>query len=108
MEVLDYSRLVSDFEAKLVTQLRNHSAKTTFLESWVPDQDPVKSVLNMVEAAAAYGQAEMAVRFGAAALSVAQLRALITEISPLADVSVHAPSTDDDTILVMTRIGAQA
>ena len=32
-----------------------------YLEMWVPDDDPVKSLLNMVEAAEAYGRDEIAI-----------------------------------------------
>lgn len=51
-ETIDYESLVESFEDGLLNKLRGHGVEEhEFLEMWVPDPDPVKSVLNMVEAA---------------------------------------------------------
>ena len=58
---LNYETLVKAFEEALVTKLRGHGAEAEYLEMWVPDEDPVKSILNMVEAAEAFGRDEIAI-----------------------------------------------
>jgi hypothetical protein len=51
-ETIHYESLVESFEDGLLNKLRGHGVEEhEFLEMWVPDPDPVKSVLNMVEAA---------------------------------------------------------
>lgn len=74
---LNYEVLVRAFEEALVTKLRGHGAEADYLEMWVPDEDPVKSLLNMVEAAAAYGRDDIAVEVAAATLSDAQVNELL-------------------------------
>ncbi len=104
IEVIDYDRLVADFEAKLVTQLRGHGAAAAYLEMWVPDSDPVKSVLNMVEAASAYGQKELAIRLRPGSLRQDQTRALIDKIGRLGQVKLEA-TPGGGMLIVVTGIG---
>lgn len=61
-EILQYEQLVEAYEDSLLTKLRGHRAGAAFLEMWVPDEDPVKSILNMFEAAEAARQSEVSVR----------------------------------------------
>lgn len=63
MEILNFEQIVADFNERLITQLRGHGAQVDYLEMWVPDGDPVLSLLNMVEAAEAYGRKDIAIRF---------------------------------------------
>ena len=49
METLSYEELVLQFETALLTTLRAHSAATEILDTWVPDPDPVNSIVNMVD-----------------------------------------------------------
>jgi hypothetical protein len=58
---LNYERLVADFSYDLLNNLRNHGTSEDCLETWVPDEDPVKSILNMVEAAHSADSQEIAV-----------------------------------------------
>ncbi len=74
---IDYEALVRAFEEALVTKLRGHGAEADYLEMWVPDEDPVKSLLNMVEAAEAYGREEIAIRVAAETLNDGQLEELM-------------------------------
>ena len=80
---LNYEGLVRAFEDALVTKLRGHGAEADYLEMWVPDEDPVKSILNMVEAAEAYGRDDIAIEVSADTLTGRQaedLLALLGEI----------------------------
>lgn len=103
MEVLSYEQLVADFETKLLTQLRSFGAGAEYLEMWVPDQDPVKSILNMVEAAEAYGRSDLAVKVDAATLPSNQIGALVSEIGTLG--RVEARPYEGGTVIVVTHIG---
>lgn len=104
MDVLDYNELVADFETKLLTQLRRHGAEADYLAMWVPDQDPVKSVLNMVEAAAAFGREGIAVRFGAGTLTPSQIDTLVAQVGALGAVEVAGDS--GNTLIVVTQIAS--
>jgi hypothetical protein len=80
---LNYEVLVRAFEESLMTKLRGHGAEADYLEMWVPDDDPVKSLLNMVEAAEAYGRDEIAIEVSAETLSddrVNELLAVLRDI----------------------------
>jgi len=82
--ILDYEALMADFNQKLVTQLRGHAADNEYLETWVPDEDPVKSILNMVEAALSSGLDEMQIRFAAATMTERQRAELLKEVGAIA------------------------
>ena len=58
---LNYERLTADFANDLLHNLRNHGAAEDCLETWVPDEDPIKSILNMVEAAQSADSQEIAI-----------------------------------------------
>lgn len=49
METLVYEDLVEHFQSSLLTTLRAHSAASDLLELWVPDPDPISSIVNMVD-----------------------------------------------------------
>jgi len=104
VEILDYEFLVADFETKLVTQLRNFGTSAEYLEMWVPDENPVKSILNMVEAAEAFGQNEIAIRVTAAIMPPARISELVTRIGNLGKVAVTAAT--DKVVIAVTEIGA--
>jgi len=88
--ILDYEALMADFNAKLVTQLRGHAADNEYLETWVPDEDPVKSILNMVEAALSSGLDKMQIRFAAATMTERQRADLLTEVGAIARATLSA------------------
>jgi hypothetical protein len=105
VEVLDYEQLVADFETKLVTQLRKFGADANYLEMWVPDQDPVKSILNMVEAAEAYGQDEIAVSVASVTMPPDRIDALVAKVGGLARIA--ASPAADKVVITVTGIGGQ-
>lgn len=80
---IDYEALVQAFEEALVTKLRSHGAEADYLEMWVPDEDPVKSLLNMVEAAEAYGRDEIAIRVAVETLSEGQVNELLALLNDI-------------------------
>ena len=101
---IDYDELVADYQAGLFTKLRGFGPAAAFLETWVPDEDPMRSLLNMVEAAETFGQSEFSVAIGgdtARRIDVAALRAMV---GPLGRLS--AEPRDDGLVLAVSGIGA--
>ena len=86
---LDYEELVEDFESSLMTKLRGHGPTADYLEMWVPDADPVKSILNMVEAAEAYGRDEIVVRVSCDTLPATRINELLGILLQLAQVEIQ-------------------
>jgi len=76
---IDYDRLVADYEQGLVDRLRGFEAgDAPFLQLWVPDEDPVRSLCNILDAAATEGETAVAIAIGAdtaASLDADALRA---------------------------------
>lgn len=105
MEVLDYERLVADFETKLLTQLRKFGTDAEYLEMWVPDENPVKSILNMVEAAEAFGQSEIAVQIASHTMPPERVTELVTKIGDLGRVDVRPAA--DKIVIAVSEIGLQ-
>lgn len=87
---LNYEVLVRAFEDALVTKLRGHGAEADYLEMWVPDEDPVKSILNMVEAAEAYGRDNIAIEVSADTLTDTQVNELLSVLSDIGSARVTA------------------
>lgn len=85
---LNYETLVRAFEDALVTKLRGHGAEADYLEMWVPDEDPVKSILNMVEAAEAYGREEIAIEVAAETLTDTQVNELLSVLGDIGSARV--------------------
>lgn len=85
---LNYEGLVADFKRKLLTQLRGHSADAEYLEAWVPEDDPVKSILNIVESAQAYGQHAVRVSVAKTTMSAKQQQDLLRLIAPMGQVRI--------------------
>lgn len=87
---LNYEVLVKAFEEALVTKLRGHGAEADYLEMWVPDEDPVKSILNMVEAAEAFGRDDIAIEVSSQTLSEGQVNELLSVLSDIGSAEITA------------------
>jgi hypothetical protein len=96
---LDYDRLVRDFENSLVTTLRGHRAGEDYLDMWVPDEDPVKGILNMVEAAQAAGRRGIEISVLLTTLPASRHQELRRLVARLGSVEL-ASATDRVTIAV--------
>lgn len=99
---LNYEVLVRAFEEALVTKLRGHGAEADYLEMWVPDEDPVKSILNMVEAAEAYGRDDIAIEVSAETLSERQLEELTAVLNAMG--SAKVATTADGRLIAVTGL----
>jgi hypothetical protein len=85
--VVDYDQVTGTYVSGLNTQLRGFRGGARFLEHWVHDPDPVKSIINMIEAAATDGLADVTVVLGArtrAAVEMARLDKLAAGLGQVA------------------------
>jgi hypothetical protein len=88
-EPIDYEALVESYNDRLLNQLRSHGVDHAFLEMWVPDEDPVTSILNMVEAAEADGTAGFSLRLRPETLSREGYGVLAETIRPIASIETE-------------------
>jgi hypothetical protein len=82
-----YEQVTATYESGLNTQLRGFRGGARFLEHWVHDPDPVKSIVNMIEAAETAGLPDVTVVLGArtqAAVEMARLDKLAAELGQVA------------------------
>jgi hypothetical protein len=87
VNVVDYEQVTRTYESGLSTQLRGFRGGARFLEHWVHDPDPVKSIVNIIEAAETAGLADVTVVVGArtcGALDTAQLGKLAAGLGQVA------------------------
>ena len=50
-KILDYDKLVEAYNTNLDVTLRGFKPAEEMLDTWVPDEDPIRSLTNLVEAA---------------------------------------------------------
>lgn len=101
--VIDYEILVDSYENRLLSQLRGHGVDLDFLELWVPDDDPVASILNMAEAAEASGETAIAIRVNAETMPHDRLDEVRTALSRLGDVTIE--KHEDNAVITIGGIG---
>jgi hypothetical protein len=85
--VVDYDQVTGSYVSGLNTQLRGFRGGARFLEHWVHDPDPVKSIVNMIEAAETDGLPDVTVVIGSrtqAAVDMARLDKLAAELGQVA------------------------
>lgn len=102
-EPLDYEALVEEYNKNLFLVLRGHRS-AEYLDTWVPDENPLKGVLNMLEAAELTGTSEIAIRLGEATLRTLDLTALETAAARIGSVSVERAG--EHAVLRVTNIAA--
>ena len=88
MNRVDYDEAVKAYEERLDTVLRGFRSSGP-LDLWVPDEDPVKSLLNLFEAAAAAGLDALEVSVGAETSARLDLVDLEARVADLAEMTVE-------------------
>lgn len=88
-DILDYDALVQGYSEGLLTTLRGHGAGAGFLEAWVPDEDTINSIVNMVEAAESSGHYAITLRVTNRALPVARHDDLARALAPMGRVEIE-------------------
>ncbi len=61
---IDYEKLAADYQDAQFSKLRGFGAGAGFLDTWVPDPDPIKSLCNMLDAAAIAGRKRLDIYIG--------------------------------------------
>lgn len=80
---VDYEELVSSYQEAILTQLRGFQGGGEYLETWVPDDDPLKSLLNLVDAAGSAGAEEVSISVRSSTLGSVDLDKLAGLIGDL-------------------------
>lgn len=99
---IDYEQLLVEYEKGLIDNLRGFGVTAEYLESWVPDEDPVKSLCNMVEAASTYGQDAISVYIGKATAASLEPAAILAAACELGEARIEWEA--DNLVLEVTRI----
>lgn len=100
--LIDYDRLTAEFSQSLVTTLRGHKPAADYLEIWVPDEDPVKGILNMVEAAQVSGQDAITLQVSGKTLPSARHDELRDELAAIGNVQIE--SVDGKTVVSVAAL----
>lgn len=110
--LIQYETLVAEFEDGLLNASRCHTASQDFLEIWVPDEDPVRGILNMAESAETVGCPDIAVRVRLDTLPVDRHGELLGLLSALGNAAIHAAAEtgadDDNVVVTVSAMGADA
>ncbi len=89
MDIIDYQQLVADYNEALVNVLRGFRPKYEFLDIWVPDAEPDKSILNLLEAAQIEGENEVSLLLDQKLLDDLDIKTLIQDASKLGQVNTR-------------------
>lgn len=87
---VNYERLIEDYRTSLTTVLRGFRAGEEFLETWVPDEEDLKSILNVLEAAEGAGLEEVSVYIGSQTLRNLDLSRLEGIVAKVGTVKIDA------------------
>jgi len=87
---VDYERLAEEYKESLTTVLRGFKAGAEFLETWVPDEDDLQSILNILEAAEVDGLGKISVYIGSDTLRNLDLRKLEEFAAKVGAVKIEA------------------
>jgi hypothetical protein len=85
---LNYESLVEGYEQGLSTQLRGFKSGPDFLETWVYDSDPRRSVLGIFEAAKDAGIEELGLEVGFSSLGELNVSGLSAELRAFGEVRI--------------------
>lgn len=88
-DFIDYEKLVRDYNDSLNSVLRGFRPAYDFLELWVPDDNHILSVKNLVESARDQGHAEISLYFSPAVLKEVDIDALAKEIKAYGTVELE-------------------
>ena len=62
--ILDYEKLVLEYQENLIFTLRSFGSEIEYLTMWVPDEDLIKSIVCLLESAKSYGKNEIFIQLG--------------------------------------------
>src|SRR5665213_865641 len=86
-KILDYDKLVEAYNTNLDVTLRGFRPAEEMLDTWVPDEDPIRSLVNLVEAAQLCGSKSVSVRVSNQTLGAGAAEAVRDKLDSLGDAS---------------------
>jgi len=86
-KILDYDQLVATYHVNMEATLRGFRAAEEMLDTWVPDEDPVRSLTNLVEAAQLCGSDSVSVRVSSKTLDGHSSEVLKEKLASLGEVA---------------------
>jgi hypothetical protein len=89
LDIIDYKQLVAEYNKALVNVLRGFRSKYEFLDIWVPDAEPYRSIINLLEAAQIEAENEVSLLLDQQTLDGLDLNALIQQASELGQVNTR-------------------
>src|SRR3954463_9405955 len=89
---LDYLTLVSEYENRLTSMERGFSMDHDFIDLWVPDDDPNKSLFYLFEAASMRSQKGLTVSLSAQLISAIDGEGLTQALQEIGSVSIEKRS----------------
>ncbi len=98
-KILDYDKLVDAYHVNLDATLRGFRAAEEMLDTWVPDEDPIRSLTNLVEAAQLCGSESVSVRVGNQTLDGHSSELLKEKLASLGEVAM-AKEKDSSTFTI--------
>lgn len=89
MAVIEYEKLVQEYNNSLANVLRGFRPKYDFLELWVPDADNERSIINLVESAQSFGVPSIELRLEQDTITNLNLSELKTELETMGTVEFN-------------------
>jgi NifU-like protein involved in Fe-S cluster formation len=86
--ILDYDELVDAYSANLDVTLRGFRPAEEMLDTWVPDEDPIRSLSSLVEAAQLCGSDSVAVRVANKTLEHLPLGSLKEKLASFGEIAI--------------------
>ncbi len=87
--VVDYETVAARFEEALLEKLRHHGVEDAFLEFWVPDADPLKGIVGMVDSARIAGFDRITIRFTSKSVPTNRLGELGERLKDIGEIAVE-------------------
>lgn len=91
--MLDLDMLTESYNRMLIERLRGFGFDEDFLGLWVPDEDPLRNLVSLLEAAASHGLAELAVAVSADYRRKLDEPLLMAALAPLGTARFEATPT---------------
>jgi len=104
---IDYESLVEAYKESLSVTLRGFRPAAEFLDTWVYDEDDLKSIFNIIEAADDAGVAEISIHIGQATLRNLNLARLHELAGRFGKVNTRATSKGLVLHVIFTKVGRE-
>lgn len=101
-KILDYDKLVETYSNNLDVTLRGFRPAEEMLDTWVPDDNPISSLSNLVEAAQLCGSNSVAVRIGRKNLEPESTASVRDKLASQGEVEVI--EKDDSVTFTVTKL----